>query len=64
MNLQTDGGKLKILTDKDLTKADKKRIAARKKARRGAPYFLSMGSRRMAEITAQKSSMGKEKKQN
>lgn len=41
---------MKCLTDKDMTKADKERIAARKKSRKGAPYFLSMGRRRMKEI--------------
>jgi hypothetical protein len=40
----------KILSDKDFTKEDSERIAARKKARKGAPYMLSVGRRRMEEI--------------
>jgi len=40
----------KCLTSKDFTKEDIDRIAARKKARKGAPYMLSVGRRRMKEI--------------
>ena len=41
---------MKALQDKDFTKEDRERIAARKKARKCAPYFMSVGRRRMREI--------------